>query len=245
MSLAVTGLCKHYSGAPVLQDLCVTVEQSEVVGLLGPNGAGKTTAFRCVAGLISADAGSIRLARTPLDQLPLWARVQRGLGYLPQDGSLLDTLSVLDNLALPAEARGTTRRTARSEAEALLASDGLLPLRDASAATLSGGERRRIELLRCLAAKPAVLLLDEPFAGVDPVAVAGLQDRIRGLAADGLGVLITDHAVHATLPLCDRALVLDRGTVIAQGTAAEIASNDLVRARYLGPAFSLPGSELD
>lgn len=240
MSLSVAGLTKSFAGRRVLHGLSLTVAPGEVVGLLGPNGAGKTTAFRLVAGLANADSGSVRLQDSPLDGLPLWARVQRGLGYLPQDGSLLNSLTVLDNLMLPARARGVPSTEARQRAEALLASDGLVALGEARAATLSGGERRRVELLRCLAATPSVLLLDEPFAGVDPVAVDSLQDRIRRLAAGGLGVLITDHAVHATLPLCDRALVLDGGSVIAEGTASAVASNAKVQARYLGPRFVFP-----
>lgn len=239
MILRAQGLTKSYGGRQVLSALTLQVNPGSIVGLLGPNGAGKTTAFRILAGLEVADAGSVWLGEVQLGRRSLWARVQRGLGYLPQRPSLLGDLTVLANVALPAEARGQGRAEATAQARTLLEDDGLAHLAAAPARTLSGGERRRVELARCLAAQPAVLLLDEPFAGVDPVAVEGLQDRIRGLAHAGLGVLITDHAVHATLPLCDQAAVLDQGRTIATGSPAQIATDAQVRARYLGPRFAL------
>ncbi len=233
------GLRRVHGGRAVLAGLDLLVRPGEVLGLLGPNGAGKTTCFRILAGLDEADAGAVTLDGLPLDGLPLWRRVRAGLGYLAQEPSVFRDLSVEDNLRVPLEARGA----GVGEAEGLLDQLGLLPLRRARAGTLSGGERRRLEIARSLAARPRVLLLDEPFAGVDPVAVAVLQRHIRGLAAAGIGVLLTDHAVHEALHICDAAILLDAGQAMVRGSPEAVAADPFARARYLGPDFRLRRSD--
>lgn len=236
--LRVAGLRCRLGGRDVVADVSFSVEAGQVVGLLGPNGAGKTTCFRVIAGLLDASAGTVALDGVDLGRRPLWRRVRAGLGYLPQQPSVFRGLTVRDNVCLAEEAG-----SGPGQADALLSELGLAPLADARAGTLSGGERRRLEIARCLATRPRLMLLDEPFAGVDPVAVAELQGRLRALAARrGLGVLVTDHAVHATLPICDRAVILDGGRILAEGTPARVAAREAVRARYLGPGFSLPES---
>ena len=239
LGLRARGLRHRWAGRLVLEGLDVDVQPGEVVGLLGPNGAGKTTAFQIISGLVRAERGEVRLDAQPLGDLPLWRRARLGLGYLPQRPSLIQGLSVAENLRVPLEARGVRPGEARRVVAERLADAGLAALTAATAETLSGGERRRVELVRCLLTDPRVILLDEPFAGVDPVAVHDLQGRIRALAERGLGVLITDHAVHATLPVCDRAVVLDAGAVMASGTPSDVAADPTVRARYLGPHFAL------
>ena len=235
--LQALGLEKAYRGRTVVRGIDVHVEPGEIVGLLGPNGAGKTTTFRMLAGLERPDAGEIRLDEAPLGRLPLWRRVRLGLGYLPQEPSVFRRLTVHQNVCVPLETLGHPNVSA--EADALLATAGLTPLAQQRAGRLSGGERRRLELARCLATKPRILLLDEPFSGVDPVAVADLQRRVRALAADGIGVLVTDHAVRETLGICTRAVVLDGGEVMVSGTPAAVARDPHARARYLGAGFRL------
>ncbi|MCB9778330.1 MAG: LPS export ABC transporter ATP-binding protein [Alphaproteobacteria bacterium] len=234
--LVAEGLTWSAGGRRIVDDVGLAVHAGEVVGLLGPNGAGKTSTFRMVAGLLTPDAGSVRLGERDLGRLPLWKRVRAGLGYLPQAPTIFRRLSVRDNVRLAlADGDGDDR------ADALLAQAGLNGLAAQQAGSLSGGERRRLEIARCLAARPRVLLLDEPFAGVDPVSVEGLQQRIRALATDeGLGILVTDHAVRETLGICARAVILDQGRVMATGTPAEVAADPRVRARYLGDTFRLP-----
>ncbi len=234
--LEANDLRVRLGGRDVVAGVDLVVRAGEVVGLLGPNGAGKTTCFRVLAGLLSAQSGTVRLAGRLLDGLPLWRRAQAGLGYLPQRPSVFRDLSVRDNVRLAEEGRGGP-----SLVPDLLAELGLATLADARAGSLSGGERRRLEIARCLATRPTLVLLDEPFAGVDPVAVEGLQARVRALARErGISVLVTDHAVHATLPICDRAVILDGGRVLAEGAPADVAARPAVRARYLGPGFTLP-----
>lgn len=212
----------------------LAVSPGTIVGLLGPNGAGKTTCFRILAGLDPGGEGEVRLDGRALSGLPLWRRVRLGLGYLPQEASVFRGLSVADNLAVPLHELGRLDEVGPRLAEA-----GLSGLADHLAGTLSGGERRRLELARCLASRPSVLLLDEPFSGVDPVAVADLQRRIRALAEGGIGVLLTDHAVREALNICTTVLLLDAGRVIVAGTPEEVANNAHARARYLGPDFRL------
>jgi lipopolysaccharide export system ATP-binding protein len=231
--LVARGLNKTLSGRRIVADVDLDVAPGRVVGLLGPNGAGKTTCFKMITGLLRPDSGTVTLDGVDLGRLPLHRRVQRGLGYLPQEPSVFRALTVRDNVGAALEAKGRPASEAMSHLEAL----GLLALADAPAGKLSGGERRRLEIARCLALEPTVLLLDEPFAGVDPVGVQDLQERIGRLATRGLGILLTDHAVREALGICDEAIILDAGTAMARGTPAEVAADAGVRARYLGDRF--------
>lgn len=239
--LEVRDLRRGYGGRLVVDGVSIDVSPGEVVGLLGPNGAGKSTCFRIIAGLVDAEAGTVRLDGTRLDGLPLWQRVRRGLGYLAQEPSVFRRLTVRDNLRVPLESdRCTPRAEIEGRVDELIEQAGLQAVVGDRAGTLSGGERRRLEIARCLASRPRVVLLDEPFSGVDPVAVADLQARIAALAASGLGVLLTDHAVREALGTCDRAIILDGGTVMVEGSPRQVAAHPVARARYLGPAFDLP-----
>lgn len=233
MTLVVTGLRHGYEGRTVLNGLSLEVHPGEVVGLLGPNGAGKSTAMGIIAGTIRPQAGRVTLGAVNLDPLPLWRRVRAGLGYLPQQPSLLRDCTVQQNLELAAEGCGVDAE----EVNAVMESRGLAPMAHAKAGTLSGGERRRLEIARCLLGRPTVLIMDEPFSGIDPVGVGALQRSIVELKADGMAILVTDHAVEATLGVCDRAIILDEGTVMADGCPEVIAADPRVRDRYLGSGF--------
>ena len=230
--LKVRGLRVVRGGRTVVDGLDLDVAPGSVVGLLGPNGAGKSSAFLAIAGLVPRAAGTVSLGGVDLGDAPLWARVRSGLGYLPQGASVLRRLSVRDNLRLVDLGAATPPAV-----EAALDAAGLRARADAPAVSLSGGERRRLELARALMARPQVLLLDEPFSGVDPVAIDDLSTRLRALRATGLGILLTDHAVQDALPLCDEVCVLDGGAVLARGHPAAIAANARVVERYLGGAF--------
>jgi len=216
-------------GKRLLDGINIQVSSGEIVGLLGPNGAGKTTTFRVLTGLLRPDAGAVYLDDVVLKGA-LHHRVRAGVGYLPQAPSLLEGLSVVQQLYVALEARGAPR----ADAEGYLERVGLQEKVQAEIATLSGGEVRRLEIARCLATEPRILLLDEPFAGLDPKSISRLSSDIRGLADDGLGVLVTDHAVRETMPLCDRVSLLVQGAVVLTGTPQEIASNDTARSRWLG-----------
>ena len=233
--LAATHLRKSYAGRVVVDDVSLAVMGGEVLGLLGPNGAGKSTVFRMLAGVEQPDDGEVLLAGTPVGALALDARARRGLGYLPQEDTLFRDLNVYDNVAIALDVSGKIGNVA-----AILDRVGIGALASRRVTRLSGGERRRLQIARLLAIEPLVLLLDEPFAGIDPIAIQGLQTLIRGLAADGVGVLLTDHAVRETLASCDRAVLVDAGIVHASGTPAEVAANPHARARYLGADFVLP-----
>jgi lipopolysaccharide export system ATP-binding protein len=235
VGLIARGLSHSFGGRRVVGGVDLSVAPGRIVGLLGPNGAGKTTTFRMIAGLITGGEGTVALSGRRLDGLPLWRRVRHGLGYLPQKPTGFRNLSVADNLRIPLRASGG----GEAELAELLQKVGLTHLRDAPAGTLSGGERRRMEIVRCLASRPTVVLLDEPFAGVDPVALFDIQARIRELAAAGIGVLITDHAVQQTLRICDEVVILDAGVIIASGEPATVAADPTVRSRYLGERFTL------
>ena len=239
-TLRADHLQKAYKSRRVVQDLSIELQSGEVVGLLGPNGAGKTTAFYMIVGLVRCDAGSIRLDDQDLTGLPMHRRAQLGIGYLPQEPSVFRRLSVEDNILAILQTRPELDDAGRSaRLEELLAELRISHVRNSTGQSLSGGERRRVEIARALAAAPRFILLDEPFAGVDPISVLDIQRIIGELAAKGIGVLITDHNVRETLGVCRRAYIVDRGTVIASGTAEEILANAQVREVYLGENFRL------
>ncbi|HXS31128.1 MAG TPA: LPS export ABC transporter ATP-binding protein [Steroidobacteraceae bacterium] len=233
-------LRKSYRGRCVVEDLSLQVESGEVVGLLGPNGAGKTTSFYMIVGLVSADSGTITLDDHDITGLPMHKRARLGLGYLPQEASVFRRLSVEDNIRAILETRSDLDRTAReAQLERILEELHIGHVRGSAGMALSGGERRRVEIARALAAAPRFILLDEPFAGVDPISVLDIQKIVTELAARGIGVLITDHNVRETLGVCHRACIVDRGTVIAAGSAEEILANERVREVYLGQNFRM------
>ena len=239
-TLTASGLAKSYKSRQVVRDLSLIVNPGEVVGLLGPNGAGKTTAFYMIVGLVPCDAGHVRLDDAELTQLTMHKRAQMGLGYLPQEASVFRKLSVEDNVLAILETRADLDRAARERRlEELLEELRIAHVRKNLGMSLSGGERRRVEIARALAAEPRFMLLDEPFAGVDPLSVVDIQRIVRELAARGIGVLITDHNVRETLGVCARAYIVNQGTVIAAGTAEEILANPQVREVYLGQSFRL------
>jgi lipopolysaccharide export system ATP-binding protein len=239
-TLSASGLEKSYKSRKVVSSLSLEVSNGEVVGLLGPNGAGKTTAFYMIVGLVPCDAGRIQLGDTDLTLLPMHRRAQMGLGYLPQEASVFRKLSVEDNVLAVLETRRDLERAAREQRlEELLEELRIGHVRRSLGLALSGGERRRVEIARALAAEPHFMLLDEPFAGVDPLSVLDIQRIIRELTSRGIGVLITDHNVRETLGVCGRAYIVNQGTVIAQGTAEEILANPQVREVYLGESFRL------
>jgi lipopolysaccharide export system ATP-binding protein len=239
-TLRVADLAKTYRSRQVVRQLSLEVTSGEVVGLLGPNGAGKTTAFYMIVGLISCERGRIFLDDEELTQLPMHARARRGLGYLPQEASVFRKLSVEDNILAILETRPGLNGVARSQRlEALLEELHIGHVRASLGISLSGGERRRVEIARALAAEPRFILLDEPFAGVDPLSVIDIQRIIRHLTERGIGVLITDHNVRETLGICGRAYIVNQGTVIASGSAEQILANPQVREVYLGQDFKL------
>lgn len=214
----------------VLHGLDLQVYAGEVLGLLGPNGAGKSTTFSILAGRLQPDSGTVYMGADCLDGLPLWRRVRAGLGYLSQEPSVIRAMTVADNIGLVGSGVNVA---------AALEAAGLTDLADAPASTLSGGERRRLEIARSLATAPDVLLMDEPFSGVDPVGVDGLKQTIRQLASRQMGVLLTDHAVRAALEVCDRVILLDQGQVMKAGTPSEVAADPHVQSRYLGTEFDV------
>ncbi|HEY1873107.1 MAG TPA: LPS export ABC transporter ATP-binding protein [Steroidobacteraceae bacterium] len=238
-ALKATGLAKSYKSRQVVKDLSLELDPGEVVGLLGPNGAGKTTAFYMIVGLVPCDAGRILLGEVDLTLLPMDRRAQLGLGYLPQEASVFRKLSVEDNIMAILETRDMERAAREERLEQLLAELRIGHVRKTQGLALSGGERRRVEIARALAAEPRFMLLDEPFAGVDPLSVLDIQRIIRELTQRGIGVLITDHNVRETLGVCSRAYIVNQGTAIAAGTAEEILANPQVREVYLGEAFRL------
>ncbi|MDH4260064.1 MAG: LPS export ABC transporter ATP-binding protein [Gammaproteobacteria bacterium] len=238
--LTATNLEKSYQKRQVVCSLSLQIESGEVVGLLGPNGAGKTTAFYMIVGLVACDGGRIEINGEDITHLPMYARARRGLGYLPQEASIFRRMSVADNVMAILETRPDLDQGAREEAlERLLEELHVAHLRDNIGMSLSGGERRRVEIARALAADPAFILLDEPFAGVDPLSVHDIQRIARHLAERGIGVLITDHNVRETLGICSRAYIVNQGTILASGSADEILANPEVRKVYLGQDFRL------
>jgi lipopolysaccharide export system ATP-binding protein len=238
--LVAEGLRKRYRSREVVRDFGLTLKPGEVVGLLGPNGAGKTTCFYMIVGLVPADAGRILLDGTDITHQPMYARARLGVGYLPQEPSVFRKLSVADNLRLVLELRPDLDEDGREhELNALLDELQIGHVTEQLGASLSGGERRRVEIARALAGKPRMILLDEPFAGVDPISVNEIQRIVRHLKQRGIGVLITDHNVRETLGICDRAYILADGGVLAQGSPAELLENPDVRRVYLGDSFRL------
>ncbi len=242
--LKVRGLQKSYGARQVVQDVSLDVASGEVVGLLGPNGAGKTTSFYMIVGLVPSEGGEILLDGDSISALPIHRRAERGLSYLPQEASVFRKLSVEDNIRAVLELQKSGGKTLpRKEIEqrfdALLAELQIEKLRESQALSLSGGERRRVEIARALATNPRFILLDEPFAGVDPIAVIEIQRIVRFLKERGIGVLITDHNVRETLGICDRAYIINQGSVLASGNPEEIIGNESVRRVYLGEHFRM------
>ena len=237
--LFVTGLEKSYRGRTVVQDAGLEVRSGEAVGLLGPNGAGKTTIFYMITGLVEADKGRIELDGYDITGLPMYRRARLGIGYLPQEASIFRGLSVEDNIRAALEVTEKNRDKREAELDALLDEFDIKRLRKAPSIALSGGERRRCEIARSLAGRPSFMLLDEPFAGIDPIAVGDIQDLVRHLTKRGIGVLITDHNVRETLGLIDRAYIIHSGRVLMEGQPDAIINNPDVRRLYLGEDFRL------
>ena len=238
-SLVTHGLKKRYKSREVVKDVSFEVANGEVVGLLGPNGAGKTTCFYMVVGLTGADAGSISIAGEDATGLPIHQRARLGLSYLPQEASVFRKLSVEENIRAVLELQSLSQAQVEARLEELLGELGIAGLARNPALSLSGGERRRVEIARALATRPRFVLLDEPFAGVDPIAVLDIQKIIRFLKDRGIGVLITDHNVRETLGICDRAYIINEGRVLASGTPDAIVADESVRRVYLGEHFRL------
>jgi lipopolysaccharide export system ATP-binding protein len=238
-SLVTQGLKKRYKSREVVKDVSFEVANGEVVGLLGPNGAGKTTCFYMVVGLTGADAGSISIAGEDATRLPIHRRARLGLSYLPQEASVFRKLSVEENIRAVLELQSLSRTQIEDRLDELLGELGIGGLAHNPALSLSGGERRRVEIARALATRPRFVLLDEPFAGVDPIAVLDIQKIIRFLKDRGIGVLITDHNVRETLGICDRAYIINEGRVLASGTPDAIVADESVRRVYLGEHFRL------
>jgi lipopolysaccharide export system ATP-binding protein len=237
--LVVERLHKSYKSRTVVHDISLQIKSGEVVGLLGPNGAGKTTSFYMMVGLVPLDAGSIKLDGEDLSRMPIHLRANKGLAYLPQEPSIFRKLSVSENIMAVLELQNLSEEARHERLESLLQDLHILHIRSNAAVSLSGGERRRVEIARCLAANPSFILLDEPFAGIDPIAVLDIQKIIRFLSSRNIGVLITDHNVRETLGICDRAYIVNEGTVFASGSPSEIVNNQDVREVYLGKDFKL------
>ena len=239
MKLHTTDLVKRYKTRTVVNEVSVEVEQGEIVGLLGPNGAGKTTTFYMIVGLIRPNGGHILLDSTEITDFPMYRRSRLGIGYLAQEASVFRKLSVEDNLMAVMELSDMTKLERKERLESLLEEFGLARIRKSLGIQLSGGERRRTEIARALALKPSFILLDEPFAGVDPIAVEDIQMIVSHLKDKNIGILITDHNVHETLTITDRAYLLFEGKILKQGTASQLADDEQVRNVYLGKNFEL------
>ena len=237
--LSIINLRKSYKRRPVIRDVSLQLNRGEVVALLGPNGSGKTTTFYAIAGLVTPEGGQVLIDGRDVTTLPMYRRARLGIGYLPQEVSIFRGLSVEDNILAVLEIGISDRHKRRERLEELLSEFSITHLRRAPALALSGGERRRVEIARCLAADPKYLLLDEPFAGVDPIAVGEIRHLVQDLKSRGLGVLITDHNVRETLEIVDRAYILHDGTVLKHGTTDEIVRDEMVRRVYLGENFRI------
>ena len=239
MKLRTENLVKKYRKRTVVKEVSIEVEQGEIVGLLGPNGAGKTTTFYMIVGLITPNQGRIFLEDKEITKLPVYKRAQKGIGYLSQEASVFRKLSVEDNIRAILEMSDLSTEIQRDRLESLLVEFGLEKIRKSKGIQLSGGERRRTEIARALAIKPDFILLDEPFAGVDPIAVEDIQEIVSSLKTKNIGILITDHNVHETLSITDRAYLLFEGSILKSGSSEELANDEKVRRVYLGKNFSL------
>lgn len=238
--LQANHLAKSYKKRPVVKDVSIQVEESQIVGLLGPNGAGKTTCFYMIVGLVPADKGQVLINGQDVTKLPMHARAKRGIGYLPQEASIFRKLSVEDNILAVLQTRKDLSKSEQKERmESLLQEFNVTHIRKSLGMALSGGERRRVEIARALAMEPKVILLDEPFAGVDPISVGDIKEIIYHVQKRGIAVLITDHNVRETLDICEKAYIVGNGHIIAEGTAEEVLSNQTVREVYLGDQFRL------
>ena len=237
--LVIENLKKTFKKRTVVQDVSLTIKSGEIVGLLGPNGAGKTTSFYMIVGLIPSDRGHISLDNVNLSKMPIHSRAKLGLSYLPQEPSIFRKMTVAENILAILELQKLTREKMNARLEELLQELGISHIRDNAAISLSGGERRRVEIARCLASNPAFILLDEPFAGIDPIAVIDIQKIIKYLAQQKIGILITDHNVRETLGICDRAYIVNQGKILASGLPKALASDQNVRDVYLGKDFYL------
>jgi len=237
--LEIKNVAKSFGGRKVVRDVSLTIRSGEVIGLLGPNGAGKTTTFYMVVGLLEPDEGNVLLEGESITNLPLFERARKGIGYLPQEASVFRKLTVEQNILAVLERRDLTREEQSQRLEELLGKFGITHIRKSYGIQLSGGERRRVEIARALALEPKFLLFDEPFAGIDPLAVNEIQEVVRGLKSEGIGILITDHNVRETLGICDQGFILKDGEVGVSGTPEEIASNPVAREVYLGENFRL------
>jgi lipopolysaccharide export system ATP-binding protein len=237
--LVVVGLQKRYKSRQVVQSISLQVESGQVVGLLGPNGAGKTTSFYMIVGLVSADAGKIILNNKDISRLPIHQRAKMGLAYLPQEPSIFRKMTVAENILAILQLHKQSPTQEKQKLEELLEDLHITHIRDSLGISLSGGERRRVEIARCLASNPNFILLDEPFAGIDPIAVIDIQKIVRLLKERNIGVLITDHNVRETLGICDQAYIVNEGRIFASGTPSEIVENESVREVYLGKDFRL------
>jgi lipopolysaccharide export system ATP-binding protein len=239
MKLYTENLVKKYRNRTVVDHVSIEVEQGEIVGLLGPNGAGKTTSFYMIVGLIRPREGRIFLDNEEITTLPVYKRARKGIGYLAQEASVFRNMSVEDNIKAVLELSGLSKHEQEERTESLLSEFGLIKIRKSKGVQLSGGERRRTEIARALALKPRFILLDEPFAGVDPIAVEDIQSIVAQLKTKNIGILITDHNVHETLSITDRAYLLFEGRILKSGTSAQLAEDEHVRKVYLGKNFEL------
>jgi lipopolysaccharide export system ATP-binding protein len=239
-TLKATNLAKSYDGREIVKDVSIEVKSGQIVGLLGPNGAGKTTCFYMIVNLVQADRGTVSINGQDISHLPMHGRAQKGIGYLPQEASIFRKLSVADNIMAILETRHDLNKSERkAQLEVLLDEFHIQHIRSSLGMALSGGERRRVEIARALAAEPSFILLDEPFAGVDPISVADIMAIIRQLKDRDIGVLITDHNVRETLAICEKAYIVGGGHIIAEGTTEEILANQQVKDVYLGHDFKL------
>ncbi|MCX2982456.1 LPS export ABC transporter ATP-binding protein [Halieaceae bacterium IMCC14734] len=238
--LKANNLAKSYGGRSVVKDVSMEVERGQIVGLLGPNGCGKTTCFYMIVGIIAADQGNVSIDDEDITALPMHGRARRGIGYLPQEASIFRKLSVTQNIYSILETRKDLNRAQRLEKlESLLEEFHITHIRDSKGIALSGGERRRVEIARSLATDPDFILLDEPFAGVDPISINDIKQIVKQLQSRGIGTLITDHNVRDTLDICEKAFIMGEGHIIAAGTADDILNNEKVRSTYLGEDFRL------